>query len=209
MLRAQMIAAAKAPPPGRAIDEPPGAPVRRRAFDLREIAGSLGDLGTFLPLLVGMASQNGLDFASGLFFAGAFNVVTGMLFRIPMAVQPMKAIAAVALTQGLPAPEIVAAGASVSLFVLALGLTGLVKEVDRLVPRCIVRGVQLYLGLSLVMKGAAMVAATRALFPDGYATAAFSCVVATAPSAKSTSAAGTRRLRASAIATTQEKAAVA
>jgi MFS superfamily sulfate permease-like transporter len=165
---------------GRALGHSPAVARIPGAFrlDPREVAGSLGDLGTFLPLLVAMASQNGLDFASGLFFAGVFNVVTGLLFGIPMAVQPMKAIAAVALTQGLPAPQIVAAGASVSLFVLLLGATGLVQEVDRWVPRCIVRGVQLFLGLSLVMKGAAMVAATRAFFPDGYATAAVSLVVA-------------------------------
>src|SRR5574341_1464426 len=75
--------------------------LRYARLDRHEIAGSLGDMGTFLPLLVGMAAQNGLDFASALFFAGLFNVITGLTFRIPMAVQPMKAIAAVALTEGL------------------------------------------------------------------------------------------------------------
>ncbi|MFN9911925.1 MAG: putative sulfate/molybdate transporter, partial [Pirellulaceae bacterium] len=73
---------------------------RDARLDRNEIAGSLGDLGTFLPLLVGMTSQNGLNFASALFFAGLFNVVTGLVYSIPMAVQPMKAIAAVALTEG-------------------------------------------------------------------------------------------------------------
>src|SRR5208337_4175124 len=93
-------------------------------LDRHEIAGSLGDLGTFLPLLVGMAAQNGLNFAASLFFAGVFNVITGLTFAIPMAVQPMKAIAAVALTEGLTVPQILAAGATVSLIVLVLGLTG-------------------------------------------------------------------------------------
>ncbi len=41
-----------------------------------EISGSLGDLGTFIPLLVGMSITNGLDFTSALFFAGLFNIVT-------------------------------------------------------------------------------------------------------------------------------------
>ena len=118
-----------------------------------EIAGSLGDLGTFLPLLLGMAVQNGLNFATGLFFAGLFNVLTGLIFAIPMAVQPMKAIAAVALTEGLTVPEIVAAGASVSLAVLALGLAGLIDRINRVVPRCVIRGVQLWMGLTLLMKG--------------------------------------------------------
>ncbi len=134
--------------------------LRAARLDRHEIAGSLGDMGTFLPLLVGMASQNGLDFASALFFAGFFNFVTGLIFAIPMAVQPMKAIAAVALTEGLTAREIVAAGASVSLVILVLGLTGLIEALDRAVPRSVVRGIQLALGLSLLMKGLQMVAAT-------------------------------------------------
>ena len=60
-------------------------------LDRHEISGSLGDLGTFLPLLVGMSITNGLNFASALFFAGLFNIITGVTFSIPMAVQPMKA----------------------------------------------------------------------------------------------------------------------
>jgi MFS superfamily sulfate permease-like transporter len=130
-------------------------------LDRHEIAGSLGDMGTFLPLLVGMAAQNGLDFAAALFFAGLFNLVTGLTFAIPMAVQPMKAIAAVALTEGLAPAQIVAAGATVSLVILVLGLTGLIEWLNRAVPKCVVRGLQLALGLSLLMKALQMVAGTR------------------------------------------------
>jgi MFS superfamily sulfate permease-like transporter len=115
-------------------------------------------MGTFLPLLVAMSSQNGLDFGAGLFFAGLFNVATGLTFSIPMAVQPMKAIAAVAITEGLAVPQIVAAGATVSAFILLLGVTRLVDAVNRLVPRSAVRGIQLAVGLSLLMKGVQMVA---------------------------------------------------
>ncbi|MBX3417898.1 MAG: putative sulfate/molybdate transporter [Pirellulaceae bacterium] len=135
--------------------------LRQAKFNRNEIAGSLGDLGTFLPLLVGMSVQNGLNFASALFFAGLFNVVTGLTFAIPMAVQPMKAIAAVALTEGLTVPQILAAGASVSLIILILGLTGLIDWLNRVIPRSVVRGLQLALGLSLLMKGMQMVAGTN------------------------------------------------
>jgi MFS superfamily sulfate permease-like transporter len=148
-----------------------GRILRTARLDRGEVSGSLGDLGTFLPLLVGMSAQNGLDFASALFFAGLFHVVTGLLFAIPMAVQPMKAIAAVALTEGLTAKEIVAAGMAVSAIVLLLGITGLVDWLDRRIPRPVVRGIQLCLGLSLAMKGVEMIAGTRVwLAPDSYAT---------------------------------------
>ena len=148
-------------------------------FDRHEIAGSLGDMGTFLPLLVGMASQNGLDFGAGLFFAGLFNLITGLVFPIPMAVQPMKAIAAVAITEHLPVAEIVAAGAIVSAVVLLLGVTRLIDWVNRVIPTAVVRGLQLALGLSLVMKALQMVAGTHALTgADSYLTGALAAIAA-------------------------------
>ena len=143
--------------------------LRSARFDRHEIAGSLGDLGTFLPLLVGMASQNGLDFGAALFFAGLFNIITGLVFAIPMAVQPMKAIAAVALTEGLTVPQILAAGIAVSAIILILGVTGLIDWLDRFVPRSVIRGLQLALGLSLLMKGMQMIAGTHSWFgADSY-----------------------------------------
>lgn len=142
----------------------PLAILRHARLDRHELAGSLGDLGTFLPLLVGMSARNGLDFASALFFAGLFNLITGLTFAIPMAVQPMKAIAAIALTEGLTVPEILAAGATVSAVVLVLGLTGLIGTLHRAIPRSVVRGLQLSLGLSLLVKGVQMVASTHAWF---------------------------------------------
>ncbi|GIW87821.1 MAG: hypothetical protein KatS3mg108_2145 [Isosphaeraceae bacterium] len=152
--------------------------IRYARINSQELAGSLGDLGTFLPLLVGMAAQNGLDFAAALFFAGLFNIVTGLVFSIPMAVQPMKAIAAVALTEGLTVPQILAAGATVSLVILILGLTGLVDQLNRAVPKSVVRGLQLGLGLSLAMKGMQMIAGTGALLaPDGYLTGLLAALV--------------------------------
>lgn len=70
-------------------------------FNRNEISGSLGDMGIFIPLLVGMVSVNGLNIASALFFAGLFNIITGIVFGIPMAVQPMQSIATVAISEGL------------------------------------------------------------------------------------------------------------
>lgn len=152
--------------------------LRQARFDRGEIAGSLGDLGTFLPLLVGMSVTNGLSFASALFFAGLFNIVTGLAFRVPMAVQPMKAIAAVALVEGLSAPQIMAAGAAVSLVILALALTGLMDVLNRAIPRSVVRGLQLALGLSLLMKGLQMISSTGVwLAPDSYLTGILAAVV--------------------------------
>ncbi len=151
--------------------------LRLARLDRHEIAGSLGDMGTFLPLLVGMAAQNGLDFGASLFFAGLFNVVTGLIFGIPMAVQPMKAIATVAITSSLPVSQILAAGITVSAVVLVLGLTGLIDSLNRAIPKSVVRGLQLALGLSLLMKGLQMVTGTHAwLGADSYLTASIAAL---------------------------------
>lgn len=152
--------------------------LRYARLDRHEIAGSLGDMGTFLPLLVGMSAQNGLNFAAALFFAGLFNVITGLTFAVPMAVQPMKAIAAVALTEGLTVPQIVAAGATVSVVILFFGLTGLIDWLNRAVPRSVVRGLQLALGLSLIIKGMHMVVGTGEWFAlDSYLTGILSALL--------------------------------
>ena len=133
-------------------------------LDRHEISGSLGDLGTFLPLLVGMSITNGLDFASALFFAGLFNIVTGLIFSIPMAVQPMKAIAAVAISEHLSLGQILAAGIWTSAIIFILGITGLITFVDRIIPKPVVRGLQLGLGLQLIQQGLHLVRDTHVLW---------------------------------------------
>jgi len=144
--------------------------LRKRLFpvpmrlDRREVSGSLGDLGTFIPLLVGMSLTNGLNFTSALFFAGLFNIVTGFAFSIPMAVQPMKAIAAVAISENLRVEQILAAGIWTSTIILFLGITGMITAVDRVIPKPVVRGLQLGLGLQLIEIGTRLVRDTHTLW---------------------------------------------
>jgi len=61
----------------------------RLRFDRGEISGSLGDLGTFLPLTLGHITQCGLSPAPVFFFAGLWNVATGLLFRLPIPVHAL------------------------------------------------------------------------------------------------------------------------
>ena len=97
----------------------------------------------------------GLDLGTTLLFTGMYNIITGMTFGIPICVQPMKTIVAVALSQSgaLTIPQIMAAGIFVSLIVLLLGILGLMGLITRLIPAPIIRGMQLGLGLNLALKG--------------------------------------------------------
>ena len=153
-------------------------PQPRLRFDRAEVAGALGDLGTFIPLLVGMVHQCGLQIGPALLAAGVMNVFTGLAFGIPMAVQPMKAIAAVAIAEGLNESQILAAGIATGVVVLLLGLTGLIDTLNRIIPRSVVRGLQLALGLKLLTGGFAMIARTGVWIGyDSIATGVASAIV--------------------------------
>jgi len=136
-------------------------------FNMAEVSGSLGDLGLFIPLTVAMVTVCGMDGGSILLFAGLFNLISGLMFNQPVPVQPMKAIAAVAIAEGLAPGEIASAGFLAGVIVLFLGLTGLITRIEKLVPRPVVRGIQLGVGLKLAVKGVALVLATQWLVWDG------------------------------------------
>jgi hypothetical protein len=125
-----------------------------RDFSAREASGALGDLGTFLPLLVGMSVECGVDAGTTILFTGAYNILTAFLYEIPMPVQPMKTIAAVALGDSpLNANEIMVAGLFVSGVVFVLGATRMMDTFNKLTPLAVVQGMQVGLGMLLARKG--------------------------------------------------------
>lgn len=66
-------------------------------FDRNELSGAFGDIGTDLPLIIGMIIAAGLDSASVLIMFGVMQLLTGFVYRIPMPVQPLKAMAAIVI----------------------------------------------------------------------------------------------------------------
>jgi MFS superfamily sulfate permease-like transporter len=122
-------------------------------FTREEISGSLGDLGTFLPLTLGYITQCGLSPAPVFFFAGLWNVATGILFRLPIPVQPMKAIAAVAIAEGMTPGEVAAAGILMGGTVFLIGIFPGAGRILSLAPKPVVRGIQLGVGLKLLLTG--------------------------------------------------------
>ena len=61
-----------------------------RRAPLAEISGAFGDLGTLLPLMITLAVNGSISLSTTLVFSGIFNLVTGVVFGIPLPVQPMK-----------------------------------------------------------------------------------------------------------------------
>ncbi len=79
--------------------------------------------------------------------------MTGLLWDSPIPVQPMKTIAAVAITEDLSKNEVIGAGLSVSIIIFFLGQTGLIETINYITPIAIVRGLQLGLGITMSVKG--------------------------------------------------------
>ncbi|HZQ46903.1 MAG TPA: putative sulfate/molybdate transporter, partial [Verrucomicrobiae bacterium] len=123
-------------------------------FDRNEWAGAFGDIGTDLPLIIGMILAARLDAASVLILFGAMQIMTGLFYRLPMPVQPLKAVAIMVIaTQSALKPitsdVIYGGGLAIGIIMLFLTLTGLVDWIGRVVPKAVVRGIQFGLGLQL------------------------------------------------------------
>lgn len=125
----------------------------RFKFDRMELAGSLGDLGTLLPIAIAMILINGLD-PLGLFLSiGIFYVASGIYFGITVPVQPMKVIGAYAIATAVSAPQILASSLLMGVTLLFVGLTGLIDFISKVTPKSVVRGVQLSTGALLISGG--------------------------------------------------------
>lgn len=112
----------------------------------------MGDLGTYIPIVLALTLTRNLDLGTTLIFTGVYNIVTGAIYGVPMPVQPMKSIAAAAIANpDFGIPEIMAAGICTAGILFVLGVTQLMEFVYRLVPLSVVRGIQLSQGLAFAM----------------------------------------------------------
>jgi sulfate permease, SulP family len=124
-------------------------------FSLRELAGSIGDFGTLIPLSIALVTINGLGFSSVFLMVGLFYLAAGLYFRLPIPVQPLKVVAAIAIASPEKVtPDVISAtGILFGAFLLLLSFTGLIDWLAKLFTKPIVRGIQLGLGFVLITKG--------------------------------------------------------
>lgn len=132
-------------------------------FNLRELAGSMGDFGTLAPLAIGYITVCGMNPAGLLVGMGLANVGTGLVYRLPMPIEPMKALAVVAIAQRWEPEKIYAAGFAMGAFWLLMAATGAVSRIADWTPRSVVRGIQFAIGALLAFEGGKMVSEWWAL----------------------------------------------
>lgn len=82
---------------------------------------------------------------------GVFYLASAVHYRLPIPVQPMKAVAAVLLTSQLGAAELAVSGVLIGAILLLLGVTGWIARIAQLVPQSVLAGLQLGLGLALAL----------------------------------------------------------
>ncbi len=118
-----------------------------------DIAGAFGDIGVLFPITIALVSLNHMNPTAVFLAAGLTYILAGAYFRIPIPVQPFKAVAAIALAFQLPPSSIASAGLLMGVLFACIGLTNLITPLSRLFTLPIVRGIQLGLGLILAREG--------------------------------------------------------
>ena len=142
----------------------PEARERRFRVGPGELTGAVADLGIFIPLATALVLVNGFDGGLILIVAGALVVVSGALFRLPWPVQPLKALAALAVAQQLDADIVRAAGLELGLLLLVLSIPAVMRPLSRAFTTTVVRALQLGVGGLLALSAIRLVSDPPAPF---------------------------------------------
>jgi len=116
-------------------------------FDRAELAGAVADLGVLVPIAVALIVKNGLTPTAVLLPAGLLCVAAGLLYRVPVPVQPLKAFGAIAIAKGFGPSEIAAGALLMGSVFVVLGASGWLDRAAKIFPHPILRGIQLSVGL--------------------------------------------------------------
>lgn len=136
-------------------------------FSLSELAGSFGDFGTIIPLILAVALVSDVNARYVLLFFGIWFILTGLYYRLPIPLEPMKAVAVIVIAGGVASGEIAAAGLILGIIFLVLGYGRFFSIIERWVPQSVVRGIQLGLALLLFKASAGFVIRDPVFFAVG------------------------------------------
>lgn len=147
----------------------------RIQFNRNELSGSFGDIGTDFPLIAGMVLASNLDVAGVFVMFGLMQILTGIVYGLPMPMQPLKAMAVLVITQNIQSSVLFGAGFAIGLVMLVLSLSGALEWLAVKIPACVVRGIQFGLGLSLA--SLALTKYVPSMGYDGYVLALIGFVI--------------------------------
>ncbi len=120
-------------------------------YNRMEWAGAFGDVGTLIPFVVAYITIVKIDPLGLLFMFGIALMASGLYYRTPLPIQPMKAIGAAAISGGISPAALFGSGLTTGLFWLVAGATGAIRPIAKLATKPVVRGIMLGLGLSFMV----------------------------------------------------------
>ncbi len=123
----------------------------------------MGDFGTLFPLLIGYIAVCGVDPAGLLIMIGIANIVTGIVYRLPIPVEPMKVLAVVAISQHWTPSMVYASGAAMGIVWIFFAATGIIGLISKITPLPVIRGIQIALGVMLAVEAYKMISTWWAL----------------------------------------------
>lgn len=145
-------------------------------FDRSEWSGAFGDIGTDLPLLIAMLAATGLAAGPVFFSFGLALILSGWIYRLPMPVQPLKAMAVVVIAGQASGAQLQLGGLLLGGLIFALATSGVLEWLARVIPLWVVRGVQAALAVNLALAAARM-AGREGWLGGGLALAAVALIV--------------------------------
>jgi hypothetical protein len=123
----------------------------QKSLLVSEFSSAFADLGTFLPLVLGLTIVGGVNPVGVLYGFGLFAIATGAIYRKPIPVQPMKAVAAMSIA-GLVSPDVLlATGILLGVTLVFLSHTDLIGWAKGFVPKTVLHGMRIALAVSLVV----------------------------------------------------------
>ena len=134
----------------------------KNRFGLSEWSGAVGDLGTMLPLAFILIVFNGFGVSRLFLLWGVAYILVGFYFKVPISVQPLKAMTVIAITMGLSVEFIAGTSFFYGILLIILSASGVIKWLQKWFSPALVKGIQLGIGLILAHK------AIQLLFQKGF-----------------------------------------
>ena len=125
----------------------------KNLYNRMEWAGAFGDVGTLIPFVVAYITIVKMPPLGLLFMFGITLMASGLYYRTPLPIQPMKAIGAAAIAGGIAPAAVYGAGITTGIFWFLAGVTGIIRPIAKLATKPVVRGIMLGLGLTFMVDG--------------------------------------------------------
>ncbi len=118
----------------------------------RNFLGAFSDGAVLFPLLALLSMKAGFSGFTILWTTGVVYIVSAFMFKVPMAVQPLKSIAIAAVTAGATFSEVRISGMLLGLYCILMCFLN-VDRIAKKVPSSLIHELQAGLGILLIFQG--------------------------------------------------------